>query len=122
MTAFALGIPNVDEEIWRAIQFVEEAQELESFDDDWPWPRQSMRDYAIDITGSIDKMLPFLAKWVCLDQSYRPWCSSWELTAVVKRVCGLTPALTGGPSNARPVRVQRVVRRHDQSPGQRARR
>src|SRR3546814_6419343 len=26
-----------------------------------------------------------------------------------------TPALTGGPSNARPVRVQRVVRRHDRS-------
>ena len=36
--------------------------------------------------------------------------------------CGLTPALTGGPSNARPVRVQRVVRRHDPSPSQRARR
>ena len=34
----------------------------------------------------------------------------------------LTPALTGGPSNARPVRVQRVVRRHDPSPSQRARR
>ena len=28
-------------------------------------------------------------------------------------LCGLTPALTGGPSNARPVRLQRVVRRHD---------
>jgi hypothetical protein len=34
----------------------------------------------------------------------------------------LTPALTGGPSNARPVRVQRVVRRHALSPSQRARR
>src|SRR5262249_11683523 len=33
-----------------------------------------------------------------------------------------TPALTGGPSNARPVRVQRLVRRHDPSPSQRARR
>src|SRR5688500_7894767 len=31
--------------------------------------------------------------------------------SVIKRP--LTPALTGGPSNARTVRVQRVVRRHD---------
>jgi hypothetical protein len=70
MTAFELGTPNVDQEIGAAIQFAEEAQELESFDNDWPWPRQSMRDYSIDINRSIDKKLPFLSKWVCLDQSY----------------------------------------------------
>jgi hypothetical protein len=24
-----------------------------------------------------------------------PWCSSWKLTAAVKRVCGLTPEISG---------------------------
>ena len=70
MTAVSPRIPDVDEEVWAAMQFAEQAQELESFDDDWPWSRQSMRDNAVDFPRSIDNMLPFLAKRVCLDQSY----------------------------------------------------
>jgi hypothetical protein len=68
MNAFESRIPDVDEEIRAAIQFAEEAQELESFDDDRPWPRQSMRDNAVDISRSIDHLPPFLAKGVGLDQ------------------------------------------------------